>query len=109
MSNRRLGTNEARWLWKAISRGFTPRSACRSQAKTCHLVLRGTAFAHKEYKKYLQLIHTSIGFPAMVTSSDFLRLKHKGKVVKLGCTDPKLQPQRDRINMGTQDPKKQNL
>jgi len=40
----------------------------RSQAKPAIFVLRGMGFTHKEYKKYLQLIHNYILFLAVATT-----------------------------------------
>ena len=73
-------------------------------SKTRHLALRETALVHKEYKNYIQIIHSSMqaegnDFGASSTSD-----RHQ-----TGWTHPTLQPQSDPINMATQDPKKENL
>ena len=64
--------NETHHIWMAICDGRMERlhtPICLPLlSKTSHLVLRGTVFAHKEYKKYLPLVHISIRFPAMVTT-----------------------------------------
>ncbi len=68
---------------------------------------RGTALAHKEYNKYLQLIHISGNDLSFMLFMLKAQGKSDGRQVSL--TQPTLQTQSDRINMGTQDPKNQNL
>ena len=70
----------------------------------------GAAFIHKGYK---------ITFNLFIASSDFRRCRRRATTfagstsdsatAKTLRTHPTLQPQIDRINMGTQDPKKENL
>ena len=58
--NRRLRTNEAHRVWMAICSKVSHPDLLADPKQNCHLVLRGTAFAHKEDKKYLKLVHISL-------------------------------------------------
>ena len=104
-----LGTNEARWVWVAISHGRVERFHTSIYSpilcKACHLVLRLTAFAHQEYKKYLQLIQIS----TMMTTFPLCSRRKRSDSRQARSHPPTLQPQSNRLTMGTQDPKKQNL
>ena len=60
LPKRRLGTNEAHRVWLAICEEVSHPDLLADPKQNCHLVLRGTAFAHKEDKKYLKLVHISL-------------------------------------------------
>src|SRR5258706_4529549 len=69
-----------------------------------HLVLRVTAYEHNEYHKYPQLAHIAICFPAV--QPPFFTLKAPGRSRSL---PPHVATSSDRMNMATQESKKQNL
>ena len=58
-SRRHLGTNEASRVRIALCEGGEFHILTGS--KTRHLVLRETAFVHKEFKNYVRFIHHSGG------------------------------------------------
>jgi len=72
-------------------------------------MLKETAFAHNEYKKYFQLVH--ISDDAGGEQRPFLLEAPRLTAVKAGHTHhpPHIEPQSDRMNMATQVPKEENL
>ena len=63
MSRRCLGRNEAGQVWIALceSGEFYTLNCWLIPSETRRLVLRETAFVHKEYKEYVEFIHSSGG------------------------------------------------
>ena len=105
MSRRRSGTNEASRVWIALCEGagFHTLNCWLIPSKTRHLVLRETALVHKEYKDYVEFIHSSggAGGEQLAPEAHLTAVKHVAPAPRATSGD--------RINMETQHPKKQNL
>ena len=115
MSKRRLGTDEAHRVWMAI---------CDGRVEWFHTLIclpipnkKPATLCSEEWR--LRTANIRNTYCLFVFPSDFRRWQrpflyaqnavNTSDSRQARCIHPTLQAQSDRINMGTQDPKKQNL